>query len=273
MGFGCTVPAVMGARTMENEKDRRMTIMLVPFMSCSARLPVYGLITAAFFPGKAGLVVFSLYVLGLLCAILSGVILKKTLFHGEPAPFLLELPPYRLPTLKNITLHVWEKVKGFLVKAGTLILAMSVVLWFLQSFGPDLRMVDNAADSLLGLIGTAIAPIFKPLGFGTWQAAVALLTGLIAKEMVVSSMSLFYGFSLSASGAVVAGALSGTFADPAAAYAFLAFVLLYVPCVAAMATLYREMNSLKWTLISVGWQLVWAWGVSFLVYHVLSLFL
>lgn len=196
MGFGCTVPAVMGARTMENEKDRRMTIMLVPFMSCSARLPVYGLLTAAFFPGQAGLIVFSLYILGLLCAILSGIFLKKTVFHGDPAPFLLELPPYRLPTLKNIALHVWEKVRGFLVKAGTLILAMSVVLWFLQNFGPDLRMVDDAADSLLGIIGTAIAPIFRPMGFGTWQAAVALLTGLIAKEMVVSSMSLFYGFSL-----------------------------------------------------------------------------
>ena len=267
MGFGCTVPAVMGARTMENEKDRRMTIMLVPFMSCSARLPVYGLLTAAFFPQYAGLVVFFLYVLGLVCAILSGIILKKATFRGEPAPFLLELPPYRLPTLKNIALHVWEKVRGFLVRAGTLILAMSVVLWFLQSFGPGLTMAADEADSLLGMIGSTIAPVFAPLGFGTWQAAVALLTGLIAKEMVVSSMSLFYGFSLTASGAVVAGALSGTFATPAAALSFLVFVLLYVPCVAAVATIYREMNSLKWTLASVGWQLGWAWAVSFLVYH------
>src|SRR5699024_9128560 len=135
MGFGCTVPAVMGARTMENEKDRRMTIMLVPFMSCSARLPVYGLLTAAFFPKYGGLVVFSLYLLGLIFAIVSGILLKKLVFKGEPAAFVLELPPYRLPTLKNIALHVWEKVKGFLVKAGTLILAMSVLLWFLQSFG------------------------------------------------------------------------------------------------------------------------------------------
>ncbi len=268
MGFGCTVPAVMGARTMENDKDRRMTIMLVPFMSCSARLPVYGLLTAAFFPQYAGLVVFFLYVLGLACAILSGILLKKAVFRGDPAPFLLELPPYRLPTLKNIGLHVWEKVRGFLVKAGTLILAMSVLLWFLQSFGPGLSMVDNEADSLLGVIGTGLAPVFAPLGFGTWQAAVALLTGLIAKEMVVSSMSLFYGFSLTASGAVVAGALAGTFATPAAALAFLVFVLLYVPCVAAVATIYREMNSLKWTLASIGWQLVWAWCVSFLVYRV-----
>ncbi len=273
MGFGCSVPAVMGARTMENEKDRRMTIMLIPFMSCSARLPVYGLITSAFFPDCAGLVVFSLYLLGLVCAIASGLILKHTVFKGDSAPFLLELPPYRMPTLRNITLHVWEKVRGFLVKAGTLILAMSVVLWFLQSFGPNLHMVDSAADSLLGVLGTAIAPAFTPLGFGTWQAAVALLTGFIAKEMVVSSMSLFYGFSLGAGTAVVADALSGTFATPAAAYAFLVFVLLYVPCVAAISTIYREMNSLKWTLASVGWQLLWAWGVSFLAYHIVGLFL
>ena len=262
----------MGARTMEHEKDRRMTIMLVPFMSCSARLPVYGLITAAFFPRHAGLVVFFLYVTGLVCAILSGLILKKVVFRGEPAAFVLELPPYRLPTLKNILLHVWEKVRGFLVKAGTLILAMSVLLWFLQSFGPGFRMAEQASDSLLGLIGTAIAPLFTPLGFGTWQAAVALLTGLIAKEMVVSSMSLFYGFSLGAGGAVVAGALAGTFATPAAALSFLVFVLLYVPCVAAVSTIYREMNSLKWTLASVGWQLLWAYGVSFLVYRAALLF-
>ncbi|MCI8539070.1 MAG: ferrous iron transport protein B [Oscillospiraceae bacterium] len=269
MGFGCTVPALMGARTMENDKDRRMTMMLVPFMSCSARLPVYGLLTAAFFPRYAGLVVFSLYIIGLACAILSGIVLKKTVFQGEPAAFVLELPPYRLPTLKNIALHVWEKVRGFLVKAGTLILAMSVILWFLQSFGAGFQMVDNAADSLLGHLGELIAPVFRPLGFGTWQAAVALLTGLVAKEAVVSSMSLFYGFSITASGAAVAAALSGTFATPAAAFSFLVFVLLYVPCVAAVSTLYREMNSLKWTLASIGWQLLWAYGGAFVAYRVL----
>ena len=165
MGFGCTVPAVMGARTMENEKDRRMTIMLVPFMSCSARLPVYGLLTAAFFPQYGGLVVFSLYLLGLLFAIGSGILLKKLVFQGEPAAFVLELPPYRLPTLKNIALHVWEKVKGFLVKAGTLILAMSVLLWFLQSFGIEggtFGMVSNEEASILGFVGGLLAPLFAP---------------------------------------------------------------------------------------------------------------
>jgi len=270
MGFGCTVPAVMGARTMENEKDRRMTIMLAPFMSCSARLPVYGLIAGAFFARYSGLVVFSLYVIGLLFAILSGVILKKTMFKGEPAAFVLELPPYRLPTFKNCAMHVWEKVRGFLVKAGTLILAMSVVLWFLQSFGWDggVVMVDNAGKSFLGAVGSFIAPALKPLGFGTWQAAVALLAGLVAKEAVVSSMSLFYGFSVGASGTVVASALSGTFATPAAAYAFLVFVLLYVPCVAAVSTIRKEMNSTKWTVRSILWQIGAAYIGAFLAYHI-----
>ena len=273
MGFGCTVPAVMGARTMEHEKDRRMTIMLVPFMSCSARLPVYGLLAGAFFPRHSGLVVFSLYVTGLCFAILSGLVLKKTLFKGEPAAFVLELPPYRLPTLKNIALHVWEKVRGFLVKAGTLILAMSVVLWFFQSFGWDggFVMVDNAANSFLGAVGSAIAPVLRPLGFGTWQAAVSLLTGLVAKEAVVSSMSLFCGFSAGAGGAAVAAALSGTFASPVAVYAFLVFVLLYVPCVAAVSTIYREMNSLSWTVRSILWQIAAAYLGAFLVYQIGSL--
>lgn len=275
MGFGCTVPAVMGARTMENEKDRRMTIMLVPFMSCSARLPVYGLMASAFFPRMSGLVVFSLYVIGIFFAILSGILLKKTMFRGEPAAFLLELPPYRLPTLKNCAMHVWEKVRGFLMKAGTLILAMSVVLWFLQSFGwsGGPVMVPNAEDSMLGTIGGWLAPLFRPLGFGTWQAAVALLTGLVAKEAVVSSMSMFYGFTLGDSGAAIAGAMSGTFHTPAAAYAFLVFVLLYVPCVAAVSTIHKEMNSLKWTLRSIGWQLGAAYLGSFLVYQIGSLIL
>ena len=272
MGFGCTVPAIMGARTMEQDKDRRMTMLLVPFMSCSARLPVYGLLSAAFFPRYAGLVVFSLYLLGLVCAILSGIFFKKVIFRGEPAAFLLELPPYRLPTWKNCASHVWEKVKGFLIKAGTLILCMSMVLWFLQSFGPGLRMVDDPGRSFLGRFGALIAPALAPLGFGAWQAAVALLTGLVAKEAVVSTLSLLYGFSIGAAGTTVAAALATTFASPVAAYAFLVFVLLYIPCVAAMSTMYREMNSLKWTLFSAAWQIGSAYLVSLLVYQVGSLF-
>ena len=266
MGFGCSVPAIMGARTMENEKDRRMTILLVPFMSCSAKLPVYGLIASAFFGSWAGLVVFGLYVIGMLVGILSGIIFKNTLFSGDPAPFVLELPPYRLPSLGNMLSHVWQKVKGFLVKAGTLILVMSMVLWLLQSFDFSLRMVEDPTHSMLGTLGGLIAPVFQPLGFGTWQAAVALLTGVVAKEMVVSSLSLFYGFPLSAAPGVVAAAM-GDF-TPLSAFAYLVFVLLYVPCVAAVSTLAKEMNSKKWTVFSVLWQMGAAYLSALAVYQI-----
>ncbi|MGE4275602.1 MAG: ferrous iron transport protein B, partial [Lawsonibacter sp.] len=271
MGFGCTVPAIMGARTMENEKDRRMTILLVPFMSCSARLPVYGLISAAFFGPWAGLVVFGLYVIGMIMGVLSGLLFKHTLFAGEPAPFVLELPPYRMPSLDNIMTHVWQKVKGFLIKAGTLILLMSMVLWLLQSFDFSLHMVDNAANSMLGVLGSAIAPVFAPLGFGYWQATVALLTGLIAKEMVVSSLSMFYGFPLTATSTQVAAAMIGF--TSLSAFSMLVFVLLYVPCVAAVSVLFKEMNSPKWAWFSIAWQIGCAYVVSLLVYQVGRLFL
>ena len=265
MGFGCTVPAVMGARTMENEKDRRMTILLIPFMSCSAKLPVYGLLSAAFFGPWAGLVVFSLYCIGMLMGILSGIAFKHTLFTGEPAPFVLELPPYRMPSAKNTLLHVWERVRGFLVKAGTIILAMSIVIWFLQTFNTSFQMVTNEAESMLGSLGAFLAPIFKPLGFGTWQAAVALLTGLVAKEAIVSSLSMFYGFALTASSAAVAGAMAAF--TPLSAFSFLVFILLYIPCVAAVSAIHKEMASLKWTLLSVSWQLVTAYAAALIVYQ------
>ncbi len=266
MGFGCTVPAVMGARTMENEKDRRMTIMLTPFMSCSAKLPVYGLISAAFFGPWAGIVVFMLYIIGMIVAVASGVLFKKTLFKGEPAPFVMELPPYRMPAPKNMFLHVWERVRGFLVKAGTIILLMSIVLWFLQTFDMSLHMTEDASVSLLGKLGAFIAPALTPLGFGTWQAAVALFTGLIAKEAIVSSLSMFYGFALTASGGAVAAAMSAF--TPLSAFSFLVFILLYIPCVAAVSTIYKEMESLKWTVVSVVWQLLTAYAVSLLVYQI-----
>ena len=266
MGFGCSVPAIMGARTMENEKDRRMTILLIPFMSCSAKLPVYGLLSAAFFGPWAGLVVFGLYVIGMAVGILSGILFKHTLFSGEPAPFVLELPPYRFPSMENIATHVWQKVKGFLLKAGTLILAMSIVLWLLQSFDFSLHMVDDAANSMLGTLGALIAPVFAPLGFGFWQAAVALLTGFIAKEMVVSSLSMFYGFSLTAAGTAVAAAMTGF--TPLSAFSMLVFILLYVPCVAATSTMAKELGSAKWTVFSVCWQIGVAYVVSLLVHTV-----
>ena len=240
--------------------------LLIPFMSCSAKLPVYGLLSAAFFGPWAGLVVFGLYVIGMAVGILSGILFKHTLFSGEPAPFVLELPPYRFPSMENIATHVWQKVKGFLLKAGTLILAMSIVLWLLQSFDFSLHMVDDAANSMLGTLGALIAPVFAPLGFGFWQAAVALLTGFIAKEMVVSSLSMFYGFSLTAAGTAVAAAMTGF--TPLSAFSMLVFILLYVPCVAATSTMAKELGSAKWTAFSVCWQIGVAYVVSLLVHTV-----
>ena len=273
MGFGCTVPAVMGARTMESEKDRLMTILLVPFMSCSAKLPAYGLISAAFFGSRGGIVVFALYVLGMAMAIISGLIFKSTVFRGKTAPFVMELPPYRMPTPRGTLKHVWEKVRGFLSRAGTLILLMSMVLMVLQYFDFGFVPAAAASDSMLGQIGGFIAPLFRPLGFGTWQATVALLTGLIAKEAVVASLSMFCGFSLGSAPGAVAAALSTAFVTSNAAFAFLVFILLYPPCVAAIASIYRETNSLKWTLFSVGWQIGSAYILAFLVFRLSFVFI
>ncbi len=271
MGFGCTVPAAMSARTMENEKDRRMTIFLLPFMSCSAKLPVYGLIAGAFFGRGSGLVVFALYALGMLSGILTGLVFKRTLFRGADAPFVMEMPPYRRPQLKNTLQHVGERVEHFLEKAGTIILVMSIILWVLQTFDFRFAMVENAADSILGALGGFIAPAFVPLGFGSWQAAVSLLTGFIAKEAVVASLSLFYGFSAGALEGAVRTALSTTF-TPLSAFSFLVFVLLYVPCMAAVATIRRELNSGRWTAFLVGYQIAIAYIAALFVYQLGLLF-
>ncbi|MEG1547927.1 MAG: ferrous iron transport protein B [Clostridia bacterium] len=272
MGFGCTVPAAMGTRTMDNMKDKRMTILLLPFMSCSAKLPVYGLIAGAFFARGRGLVIFSIYVLGVLLGILSGFIFKKLLFKGADAPFMIELPPYRWPSLNNTFIHVGERVWHFLQKAGTIIFAMSVVLWLMQSFDISFTMVQNAENSILGRIGGIIAPIFAPLGFGTWKAAVALLTGIVAKEAVVSSLSMFYGFSLSAGSNAIQSALSGTF-TPLSAYSFLVFVLLYTPCIAAVTTMRRELGSRGYTLLAIVYQIMVAYAASLAVYVIGGLFI
>jgi ferrous iron transport protein B len=269
MGFGCSVPAIMGARTMENEKDRRMTILLVPFMSCSAKLPVYGLVASAFFGRWAGIAIFSLYIMGMAGGVLSGIFFKKYIFAGEPAAFVMELPPYRIPSAENTLRHVWERLRGFIARAGTIILLMSVLLWFLESFDSALQMTGDASKSLLAIFGGFLAPLFRPLGFGSWQASVAILTGLIAKEAVVASLSMFYGFDLTAAPADVAASMSGF--TPLAAFALLVFVLLYVPCLAAVGALYKEMNSLKWTLFSVAWQIGFAYAASFLAFQLGSL--
>ncbi|HWR19634.1 MAG TPA: ferrous iron transport protein B [Clostridia bacterium] len=271
MGFGCTVPASMGARTMENMKDKRMTILLVPFMSCSAKLPVYGLLAGAFFAKGSALVIFGLYVFGIVLGILSGLLFKKAVFRGKDAPFLIEMPPYRMPTVKNTALHVGERVGHFLEKAGTIILAMSVLLWFLQSFDLSFKMVETPANSILGKLGTLLAPAFSPMGLGAWQVAVALITGLAAKEAVVSALAMFYGFSAAAGDSVIHTALSSTF-SPRSALTFLVFVLLYPPCIAAMTTMRRELDSPAYTAIGITYQIAIAYVASLAVYLVGGLF-
>lgn len=267
MGFGCTTPAVMAARTMENEKDRRMTIMLTPFMSCGAKLPVYALFSSALFPERAGLVTFSLYILGIVVAIFAGFILKKTIFRGVSAGFVLELPPYRMPTFKGTVLNMWEKSRDFLTKAGTVIFLMSILIWLMQNFTFGLQVAASSAQSILGVIGTAIAPIFTPLGFGQWQASVSLLTGLVAKEAVVSTMSVLYN----ASNTVVLGGVLSRVFTPLAGYSFLVFTLLYMPCISAFATIRREMGGLKWALGTAVFQTVLAYLVALFIYQIGSL--
>ncbi|MCX7709311.1 MAG: ferrous iron transport protein B [Clostridia bacterium] len=267
MGFGCSTPAIMAARTLENEKDRRLTIILTPFMSCGARLPVYALFTAAFFAQNQSLVIFSIYLLGIIVAILSGILLKNTVLKGEAAPFVMELPPYRIPTFKGLMIHMWDRGKGFIKKAGTVIFAASVIIWFCQSFSFSLTMVEDASQSIFGVVGTFIAPFFAPLGFGEWKSAVALLTGFVAKEAVVATMGILHGVGEVGEDSVeLAAALQASF-TPLKAYAFMAFTLLYMPCLAAFAAIKREMNSWKWTLFTVGYQTAAAWIVSMLIFQ------
>ena len=269
MGFGCTVPALMASRTLENDRDRRLTMMITPFMSCSARMPVYAIIAGIFFPKNTYLVIFSIYILGIAFSLLSAVLLSKRVLKGERSTFLLELPEYRFPVPKNLWLHTWDKVKGFLVKAGTLLLVCFVAIWFLQTFDFSLHMVENSADSIFGHIGRFIAPVFAPLGFGDWRIAMALLAGIIAKEAIVGTLGILFA----AGEASIASLSVPLFAvmSPAAAYAFMVFVLLYIPCVAAIATLFREMKNLKWTLFTLGYGFASAWVVSFIVYQMGSL--
>lgn len=264
MGFGCTTPAVMAARTMENEKDRRMTIMLTPFMSCGAKLPVYALIAGSIFGKNASLVIISLYIFGILMSIFAGFLLQKTVFQGVSSGFVLELPPYRLPTWKGTIRSMYDKAKDFMTKAGTVIFLMSILIWLLQNFTPTLSAAATPESSILGVFGRLIAPVFAPLGFGVWQASVALLTGLIAKETVVSTMNVLYGVSTSAQ---LSAILSSVF-SPAAAYAFLVFVLLYMPCISAFATIKREMGGWHWALGAAAFQTLLAWITSFVVYHI-----
>ena len=264
LGFGCGVPAIMATRTMENEGDRMLAMMLVPFMSCTARLPIYGIFIAAFFTENQGLMLILIYVLGIFVALIVAAILKRTMFKGLSTPFVMELPTYKIPSVKGVLLHTWEKVKGFLRKAGTLILACSIVLWILQNIfpwgGTDPQM------SVLGIIGSTIAPIFAPLGFGTWQAAVAIIAGLAAKEVVVATFGTLAGMEEDDEEGIT-NLVHDTF-TPLSAFSFMAFTLLYTPCFAAIGAIKQETNSYKWALTMCAITLVTAYIVAFLIFQV-----
>lgn len=249
IGFGCTVPAVMATRTLTSERDRKMTILLTPFMSCTAKLPIYAFFVSTFFPGKGGLIMSGLYVLGIVVGILIAFLYRGTLFKGEPVPFVMELPNYRLPGAKNVAQLLWEKAKDFLQKAFTVILMATIVVWFLQSFDLHLNLVENSADSILAMIAGALVPILRPLGLGDWRICTALISGFMAKESVVSTLEVLFGGG-------IASVLT-----PLSAGVLLVFSLLYTPCVAAVASVKRELGA-KWAVGMVFWQCLIAWVVA-----------
>ena len=262
IGFGCSVPAIMATRTLASERDRKMTMILTPFMSCSAKLPIYGVFISAFFADNKAAVMMFLYLLGIFIAIASGLLLKTFVYNGQPVPFVMELPAYRLPTARNIMLHMWSKAKDFLYKAFTVIFVASIVIWLLQSFDTRFYMVDNPENSMLAGIGSFIAPFFAPLGFGDWRAATALVTGLTAKEVVISTLSVLMG----GDGDIPGTALQSIF-TPLTALSFLTFSLLYPPCIAALAAIRREMNSTTETFYIMSYQIITSWIVAFIVYN------
>lgn len=269
IGFGCSVPAIMATRTLSSDRDRKMTIILTPFMSCSAKLPIYGMIIAAFFPHKAAIVMLTIYCIGILVAIISAILLKNTVFIGEPVPFVLELPAYRIPTLKNVYLNVLDKAKDFIHKAFTIIFMASIVIWFLQSFSFTFDFVSDSSQSILAAIGSFVSPIFAPLGFNDWRASTALMTGITAKESVVSTLTVL---TQSSSTAAFNQALAGIF-TPLSAFSFLVFTVLYMPCVAAFAATRRELHSWIQAILTVLFQTGMAYLVAFLIYQIGHLFI
>lgn len=269
IGFGCSVPAIMSTRTLSSERDRKMTMLLIPFMSCSAKIPIYAVFTAAFFPNNGGLVMICLYVFGMLMGIIAAKILSKTAFTGKPVPFVMELPNYRMPSLKTVLLLMWEKAWDFIRRAFTVIFAATIVIWFLQNFDVRLNVVgQGSGDSLLAIIGTWLAPIFAPLGFGDWRVATALVTGLMAKEAVISTLGVLMGVGANLSSA----ALGSLFTLPSAV-SFLVFCLLYTPCVAALAALRRELGSGVKTVLVMVSQCCVAWLAAFCVYTLIGVIL
>ncbi len=269
IGFGCSVPAIMATRTLSSERDRKMTMLLIPFMSCSAKIPIYAVFTAAFFPNNGGLVMTCLYVFGMLVGIIAAKILSKTAFTGKPVPFVMELPNYRMPSLKTVLLLMWEKAWDFIRRAFTVIFAATIVIWFLQNFDVRLNVVgQGSGDSLLAIIGTWLAPIFAPLGFGDWRVATALVTGLMAKEAVISTLGVLMGV-----GANLGSAALGSLFTLPSAVSFLVFCLLYTPCVAALAALRRELGSGVKTVLVMLSQCCVAWLAAFCVYMLMGVIL
>ena len=266
IGFGCSVPAIMATRTVSSDRDRRMTIMLVPYMSCSAKIPIYAVFAAAFFPMHAGLAMIGLYVFGMITGIAVALLLKSTAFRGQPVPFVMELPNYRMPSAKSVCLLLWEKARDFLERAFGIIFIATIIIWFLQNFDTRLNIVSDSANSLLAVVGQLIAPIFAPLGFGDWRMVTALISGFTAKEAVVSTLAVLLETSM----AELGGALGSVF-TPLTAVSFLVFTLLYTPCVAAVAAIRRELGSLVKTVGVVIIQCGVAWCAAYIVYTVLGL--
>lgn len=262
IGFGCSVPAVMATRTLPSHRDRKMTILLIPFMSCSAKLPVYALFTKAFFPNNGALVMCLLYIIGIICAIIVGLLFKGTVFKGNPVPFVMELPSYRLPGTKDVGLHMWEKARDFLTKAFTVIFTASVIIWFLQSFDFSLNTVADSSKSILASIGSFIAPVFSPLGFSDWRLATSLITGLTAKEAVLSTVTVLTGDA----------GVQSLFSSNLSVFSFLVFTLLYMPCVAALAAIKRELGG-KTALSLMAFQTLTAWICAFIIYNICSVFM
>ena len=259
IGFGCTVPAVMATRTLTSERDRKMTILLTPFMSCTAKLPIYAFFVSVFFPKYGGLVMSGLYVLGILIGTLIAFLYKGTLFKGKPVPFVMELPNYRMPGVKNVAQLLWEKARDFLQKAFTVIFVATSLIWFLQTFDLHLNVVSNSQQSLLAVISGVIAPLFAPMGLGDWRVCTALLTGFMAKESVVSTLSVLFGTSQSLRDILT----------PLSAVSLLVFCLLYTPCVAAISSVRRELGG-KWACFVVVAQCVIAWIVAYAAYLLLG---
>lgn len=269
IGFGCSVPAIMATRTLSSERDRKMTIVLTPFMSCSAKLPIYGMITMAFFPDNAAIVMISLYMMGVLTAVLSGLLLKSTIFKGEPVPFVMELPAYRVPSRRSVIIHMWEKGKDFIQRAFTVIFLGTIIIWFLQSFDWSFNMVEDSTLSILAHVGSLIAPLFIPLGFNDWRASTALITGLTAKEAVVSTLTVLTGAATD----LELSTVLNTMFTPLSSFAFLTFTLLYMPCIAAFAATKRELGSMKYAMLAALYQTATAFIAGTLVYQIGSLFL